>query len=142
MNSVQDGHGPDRPSDTAVGKVELVISTLLRVGVSVSLAIVVIGTVVSFVHHPDYLHSRDEFARLTRPGAAFPSSLTEVAAGLADLRGQASITVGLLVLLITPVLRVAVSIFAFLFQRDLAFVVITTAVLIFLLLSFVLGHVE
>jgi len=56
--------------------------------------------------------------------------------------GQGIVVVGLLVLLITPVLRVAVSIIAFLVERDRAFVFFTTTVLLLLLLSFVLGRVE
>jgi uncharacterized membrane protein len=47
---------------------------------------------------------------------------------------------GLLLLIATPVLRVAVSILAFVYQRDRAFVAITSIVLALLLTSFVLGR--
>jgi len=46
---------------------------------------------------------------------------------------------GLLVLIATPVTRVAVSIVAFIRMRDRRYVVITTVVLALLLLSFFLG---
>ena len=130
-----------RTAGARVRKVELLISRLLRLGVTVSLVIVVGGTVVSFVHHPDYVSAPAELKRLTQPGAAFPHTVAEVANGVAQLRGQAIVAVGLLVLLATPVARVAVSIFAFLYERDRVFVAMTTAVLLLLLLSFLLGRV-
>lgn len=125
-----------------VRQAELLISNILRIGVAASLVIIVGGTVLSFVHHPNYVSAPSELQRLTRPGAAFPHTLAEVLAGVAHLRGQAIVVVGLLVLLATPVARVAVSIFAFMYQRDRVFVVLTTTVLLLLLLSFAVGGVE
>lgn len=125
-----------------VRKVELVISTTLRTGVITSIVIIVAGTLISFAHHPGYLYNQAEFQRLTKPGAAFPCTLGEVVAGVRQVRGQAIVAVGLLVLLITPVVRVAISVFAFLLERDHAFTIITIVVLALLLLSFVLGRVE
>lgn len=125
-----------------VRKAELLISSILRIGVATSLVIIVSGTLVSFVHHPDYASAPSELQRLTQPGAAFPHTLAEVVDGIAKLRGQAIVVVGLLVLLATPVARVAVSILAFMYQRDRIFVILTTTVLFLLLLSFVLGRVE
>ena len=49
---------------------------------------------------------------------------------------------GLLLLIATPVTRVAVSIFAFVYEKDRVFVIITIIVLSLLLLSFFLGRVE
>ena len=127
------------PDLEKVRRVELVISNLLRGGVAISLFVVTAGTALSFVHHPEYVSSRAELARLTRPGAAFPQTLGQVAAGVRDGRGQAIATVGLLLLVATPVVRVAVSVLAFVYERDWTFVAITAAVLALLLLSFLLG---
>jgi uncharacterized membrane protein len=130
------------PHNDRVRKVELAISMLLRVGVVASLFIVVFGTALSFVHHPEYMRSRAELQRLTRPGAAFPRTPGQVWRGLRELSGQAVVIVGLLLLVATPVMRVAVSILAFVYQKDRVFTIITTIVLILLLLSFFLGRVE
>ena len=46
---------------------------------------------------------------------------------------------GLILLIATPVARVAVSVLVFVVERDGAFVLITLFVLILLLLSFLLG---
>jgi uncharacterized membrane protein len=56
------------------------------------------------------------------------------------LRGQAIIALGLLILIATPVMRVAISIIAFAIQRDYTFVAITCVVLALLCISFLMGH--
>lgn len=121
---------------------ERIISNLLRIGVSLSLLILVGGTVLSFVHHPEYLRSRPELHNLTGHGAAFPHSMEQVWAGLKEGRGQAVVVVGLLLLIVTPVLRVAVSVVSFAMQHDWMFVGIASAVLCLLILAFLLGAVE
>jgi uncharacterized membrane protein len=115
---------------------------LLRAGVLFSLVLVFIGTVLTFFHHPGYMTSSTDLERLTKPGAAVPHTVSEVMQGTLDLQGQAIVAMGLLLLIATPVLRVAVSIFAFVYQEDRTYTLITTFVLILLLLSFILGKVE
>ena len=124
-----------------VRQVELLISTLLRVGVLVSLAVVVGGTIFTFVHHCDYLSKRESLVAVTGPNADFPHTMSDVLDGVIHRQGRAIIMLGLLLLIATPVLRVAVSIFAFVYERDPTYVAITTVVLLLLLLSFVLGKV-
>jgi uncharacterized membrane protein len=136
----RDRGSPAMPDhDERARAVELLISTLLRVGVGASLAVIAAGVLLSFLHHPDYVSSAAELQRLTRPGAAFPHTLPEVAAGLHEFRGRAVVMVGLLLLIATPVLRVAVSILIFVYERDWVFVLITSVVLMVLLASFLLG---
>lgn len=126
-------------AERRVRQVELIISNLLRLGVASSLALVIAGTVLVFIHHPGYFSSPDDLQRLTQPGAAFPHTWSGVMTGIAELRGQAVIMAGLLVLIATPILRVAVSILAFIHQKDRTFAFITLAVLCLLVLSFLLG---
>ena len=127
------------PDPAKVRAVELLISRLLRAGVVTSLAVIVSGTVLSFVHHPEYLSSPPALPRLTSPGAAILRTPRDVLQGLIHLRGQAVVVVGLLLLVATPVLRVAVSILGFVYERDPAFVAVTSVVLALLILSFILG---
>jgi len=128
--------------DHRVRQVELLISRLLRIGVLVSLCIIILGMILSFSHHLGYRESADELKHLTSDDAEFPHTLPQVWQGLRHVQGRAVVTLGLLVLIATPVMRVAVSIFAFLYERDRRFVVITSLVLAMLLLSFLLGKVE
>lgn len=125
--------------DQGAGRTEVMISYLLRSGVVASLLIVAAGTILSFVHHPDYLRSPAAYVRLTSPPASPFRNLAGIVDGLRHARGQAVVTVGLLVLVATPVLRVAASIGLFALQRDRAFVAVTSLVLALLVTSFVLG---
>jgi len=110
--------------------------------VTASIVTILAGVVLMFVHHPSYLHAEADLARLTSPGAAFPHEIGDVAVGLAAGRGQAVVALGLLLLIATPIFRVAVSIAGFAIERDWSFVLITSVVLAVLLVSFWLGRVE
>ena len=125
-----------------VRRVELLISVLLRVGVSISLSVVVLGTIFTFIHHHDYLSSRTAMPDVTGDAAKFPHTISEVIHGVRDLQGRSIVLLGLLLLIATPVMRVAVSIFAFVYEHDRTYVIITAIVLALLLLSFVLGRAE
>ena len=132
-----DAKDPRRARDEQA--LETGIAGVLRVGVTASLVLVVAGTVVSFVHHPDYLRSLVALERLTQPGIA-PHSISEVVEGLRAGRGQAIVALGLLLLLATPVLRVALSLALFVRSRDRAFAALTLLVLALLFLSLALGR--
>ena len=82
----------------------------------------------------------------TRPGGlspervlAFPQTPGEIGAGLLALHPQAIIALGLVLLIATPVVRVAVSIVSFALEHDRKYVVITCIVLTILLFSIILG---
>lgn len=133
---------PPASADDKVRRVELLISVLLRAGVIVSLVLILSGMALAFFHHPVYASSPVEKVRLTSPGAVFPRTLTQVVEGMQRFSGRAFVVAGLLVLIATPVMRVAVSVVGFIYQRDRAYIVITSIVLALLLLSFMLGKVE
>ena len=104
-----------------------------------SLVTILAGLIIMFVHHPGHLQSPADLVRLTRFGAEFPHTLRGVGEGLLAGRGQAVAAAGLLLLILTPILRVAVSVLMFALERDRPFVLITAAVLAALVLSFLLG---
>ena len=137
-----DAHATASPAVDRVRRVELLISVLLRTGVITSLSVVILGMIISFARHNDYFRSPDSFTQLTRSDATFPHTIPAVLSGVRQLRGQALVMLGLLLLIATPVMRVAVSIVAFMYERDLTYVIITSMVLLLLLLSFVLGRGE
>lgn len=120
---------------------EVLISNLLRLGVLLSLGLVSVGILLTFLHHPDYFSSVQALERLTTPERG-PHDLADVLGDVMSARGQAFVMVGLLVLMATPVMRVALSLLVFGRQRDRAFVTVTAVVLTLLLLSFVLGAGE
>ncbi len=126
--------GPPEPT-----WVDETISRLLRWGVATAITVVVIGVVVTFVHHPSYLSSRVALARLTSAQATFPHTVRSVALGVRHREGQLIVMAGLLLLIATPVARVALSIGIFALEKDRFYVAITAVVLLLLLLSFLLG---
>ena len=122
--------------------VELHISWVLLGGVVVSMATVLVGLVLTFVQHPEFLRSATELQRLAGPGAAFPHTLGQVVRGVAAGSGQAIMVLGLGLLVATPILRVIISLAGFAAQRDYTYTAFTAAVLIVLMFSFLLGKVE
>lgn len=128
--------------DPRVRMVELTISGLLRIGVLSSFAIVVLGAVLSFVQHGQWLWGKQQLPALISSGAKFPHSARDVFGGAVHFDGPSLVMVGLLLLIATPVMRVAISVLAFVYQKDRRFVIITCIVLALLLTSFVLGHGE
>lgn len=127
-------------SHRRVQRLELAISYLLRAGVICSLAVVLIGIAASAVQHPAWVNGTVTIRQVLSSGRSPFSTWSEVIAGVLGGNGQAIVMFGLLVLVGTPVMRVALSIGLFAYQRDRVFVAITTFVLVLLLLSFVLGR--
>jgi uncharacterized membrane protein len=123
-------------------RVEFLISRILLGGVLVSMATVLVGLVLMFVHHPEDLTSIKDLQRLTAPDAKFPHTPAEVAHGIATGRGQAIVALGLVLLIATPILRVAISMIGFGIERDWVYTAISATVLILLAVSFLLGRAD
>ena len=128
--------------DPLMRRLEILISNVLRVGVIASVALIVVGMVLVFVQHPAYVNSSDELPNIVSSKAIFPHTLDALLAGVRNFQGEAIVTLGLLVLMGTPVTRVAVSILAFIYNRDRVYTVITAAVLTLLFISLLLGRIE
>jgi uncharacterized membrane protein len=121
--------------------VHTAIVTVLRVGVVLSIAIMLVGMAVAFVDHPEHFTSPSALVALTSPKAHFPNTLLDVISGVRRGSGQAIVMAGLLVLIATPVARVALSVVVFVKVRDRIYAAITSIVLMILLISFGVGLV-
>src|SRR5690242_6385282 len=112
-------------------QVEVIVGNLLRVGVLVSAAVVLLGAVLYLAQEgtkvPDYGKFHGEPPGLEHVGAIFR--------GAARFEGRYVIQLGILLLVATPVARVALTVFAFAWQRDRLYVAVTLFVLAVLLLS-------
>lgn len=108
--------------------VEVVVSKWLRVGVLASAAVILTGLLL-------FLISGDS----GYPEKTFPTSLAGIYSGLLSLKSYAIILTGLIMLIVTPVLRVFISIFVFLHERDYLYVGITIVVFLILVASFFIG---
>lgn len=112
-------------------QVERAISVLLRAGVLLAALVVVVGGILYLAHHgsarPNYHAFQSESADLRSPGLVIRSASSG--------RSDAIIQLGLLLLILTPITRVAFSVVAFAFERDRMYVVMTLIVLGVLLYS-------
>jgi uncharacterized membrane protein len=116
--------------------VEELIGTLLRVGVTLAAAVVLFGGTVYLVRHglaaPQYHVFVGEPTDLRRLSGIVKDALAFRARGLIQL--------GLLLLIATPIARVAFSVAAFALQGDRLYVVVTLIVLAVLMYSLTGGH--
>lgn len=119
--------------------IERLISIVLRTGVLLSMAVILLGVALTFAHHPDYFRSRPALGELTDATLTYPHTLRDVASGVAALRGQAIVMAGILLLIATPIVRVGMSTALFLAERDRLYAAITFVVLVLLLVSLLVG---
>jgi uncharacterized membrane protein len=129
-----------------ITRMELAISSVLRWGVLVSAFVVLVGILAfalthttGYAHVPPH-HLRDLLAYHQERGPAyFPTAVHEVVAGALAGKPYAIIAFGIILLIATPVVRVAMSVLFFLAVRDWLYVVITLIVLTVLLGSLFTG---
>src|SRR5512136_10198 len=110
---------------------ESVISALLLCGVVSSALVVLAGGVIYLMRHglesPDYSVFHGQPPDLRSPRGIVADTMA--------LRGRGLIELGLLLLIATPLARVAFSVFGFLRQKDYTYVFVTLIVLALLLFS-------
>ncbi|WP_334330328.1 DUF1634 domain-containing protein [Companilactobacillus sp. HBUAS59699] len=109
-------------------QVELVIGKILRIGVITSAIVVMIGIIMYFVNGGGGYDG------------SFPRRFAAIFSGIAAGKAYAVIMLGIFLLILTPVLRVVVSIYAFYKEHDNLYVIITTVVLIILIFAMMMGY--
>ena len=107
-----------------------IIGGILQIGVLLSSAVIILGLILLPFRPGGLSPQRIE---------TFPHTFGELWPELAAFHPQAIIVLGLLLLIATPVMRVAVSVIAFWLEHDRRFVIITLIVLGILIASFFLG---
>jgi uncharacterized membrane protein len=130
----------------SITRMELVISYVLRGGVLLSAAIILCGFALGAVtrdtgYAPIRSHHLSDmlaFHQRVGPGY-FPTAPAAVVQDALGGKPYAIIGLGMLLLIATPVLRVALSVIFFVVERDWLYVGITVFVLTVLLLSLVAG---
>jgi uncharacterized membrane protein len=115
---------------------QVIIGWILRAGVTISMLIVFIGGVFFVYRHgnsiPDYhvfkgvpwfIHNTDGIINATL-----------------NFKGQAIIQLGIILLIATPVIRVAFSAIGFIIEKDYLYTAITLIVLLIIVGSMLSGH--
>ena len=132
------------PQADPLTRMELGISYALRGGVLLSAAVILIGILMlGWTGKTGYgsvvAHRLDDLLAYRGAASHFPTEPRAVMEGIRADRPYAFITLGLLLLIATPVVRVALSVAFFLAQADWLYVGITLSVLAVLILSFLAG---
>lgn len=120
---------------------ELFLGKFLRFGVMLSCTVTLLGGLFYICQKkgvlPDYSPTSDD---LPFPGVKEElRSFSSIWQGILELDGASIIQFGVIILIATPVLRVAISAIAFLIEKDYMYVVITLIVLGIILMNMLLG---
>ena len=122
-----------------------VIAYVLRIGVVISVILILVGTVLLFLQGSSNGFTIGELAST---GSKINSSLfsfSDIVNGLLSYQGLDFMLIGLIVLIITPIARVIASVLSFMYERNWLYVVITLIVFIDILIAIfvvpgLLGH--
>jgi uncharacterized membrane protein len=116
-------------------RMDEIMGRLLRTGVILAAAFVLAGGGVYVVRHPEPVTNYRVFQGEPEELRTVPGIIHEALA----LHGRGLIQFGLLILIATPIARVAFSVVAFLYQRDWTYVAVTLVVLGLLIYSLLGG---
>jgi uncharacterized membrane protein len=114
-------------------RVENIIANLLRSGVLLSAAVVLCGAVIYLARHG---HSPADYG-MFRGEPTDLRTISGIIRNAAGGHGRGIIQLGLLLLIATPVARVAFAVFGFAAERDRMYVAFTLIVLAVLLYSLI-----
>lgn len=136
MNEAADEERPLTVRDSRDEQIELVIGRLLQIGVLVAAVVVLIGGAMLLAHHGGSLASFSQF----RGEDSVLKSIGSIVHGVLRGDSRAIVQLGLVLLIATPVARVALTLGAFLLQRDRLYIAITALVLALLLYGLIWGR--
>lgn len=122
--------------DKAEQRMDEIIGRLLQAGVILAGALVLAGGAVYLARHSTPATNYEVFQGEPEGLRTLSGIFREALA----LRGRGLIQFGLLILIATPITRVAFSVAALLYQRDWRYVVVTLIVLGLLVYSLLGGH--
>jgi len=115
---------------------QVIIGWILRAGVTVSMLIVFIGGVLFVWRHGQSIPDYGKFKGVPD----FINNTSGVISGALNFKGQAIIQLGIMLLIATPILRVAFSAIGFILEKDYLYTVLTIVVLLIILASMLSGQ--
>lgn len=119
-------------SDIAI---ERMVSIVLRTGVLLSALVVLAGGLYYLARHGNEIADYRTF----RGQPSIDRVIAEIARGAIDLRARSIMQMGVLLLIATPIARVACCLLGFALERDGKYVAITAIVLAVLFYSLISG---
>jgi uncharacterized membrane protein len=123
---------PFQPQPWRDRRIEIILGNLLRTGVLISAAVVLLGASIYLSRHA---HEPADY-RVFRGEPSEYRTIRGVIQSVISGEGRGLIQLGLLLLIATPIARVAFSVAGFAIERDRLYVAFTLLVLAILLYSF------
>jgi uncharacterized membrane protein len=117
--------------------IQSLIGKVLRAGMGISISIVFIGGVFYIYRHGHAITDYKKFKGVPD----FVQHASGLFNGAVQLKGQAIIQLGIILLIATPILRVIASAIGFVLERDYMYVGISLLVLFIIFISLINGHV-
>lgn len=114
---------------------QAIIGWVLRLGVMISMSVVVFGGAVYLYRHGHSIPNYSSFNGV--PGFVHPQGIID---GIMAFRGRSIIQAGIIMLVATPILRVMCSFIGFIFERDYMYILITLVVLLIIFISMLSGY--
>ena len=112
-------------------EMEMVIGNLLRAGVIIAAATVFLGGIIYLLHHGFTTANYQVFQH----EPSYLCNIQGILGNASSFHGRGLIQLGLILLIATPIARVALSIFAFARKRDTLYVIVTFIVFCILIYS-------
>ncbi len=115
---------------------QLLLGKVLRAGMIISTSIVFIGGIFYLYRHGHTIADYKDFKGVP----AFVATAGGIIDGVLNLKGQAIMQLGIILLIFTPILRVMFSAVGFILEKDYLYVGISMLVLLIIFASLMSGH--
>jgi uncharacterized membrane protein len=115
---------------------QAIIGWVLRIGVIVSVSVVIFGGIIYLYRHGSEAPNHKNF--IAQPSFV---QLNGIIQGIIDFHGRSIIQAGIILLIATPILRIVFSTISFALERDRLYVTISLLVLLIIFLSSISGHI-
>jgi uncharacterized membrane protein len=114
----------------------LLLGQVLRAGTIISITVVLFGGIIYLHRHGHATAGYNTFVGIP----AFVQHFRGLVFGILNLKGQAIIQTGIILLIATPILRVVFSTIGFVLEKDYMYVGISLLVLLIIFMSMLSGH--
>lgn len=106
---------------------QLIIGNLLRYGVWISLSVAFIGGIIYLLNHGNEL---ENYSTFYENDTNIFKVIINIYNGVIQGQGESIILLGIILLFITPILRLLISLIVFYFEKDYLYVFITMIVIL------------
>lgn len=115
---------------------QLIIGNLLRYGVWISLSVAFMGGIIYLLNHGNEL---ENYSIFYENDTNIFKAIINIYNGVVQGQGESIILLGIILLFITPILRLLISLIVFYFEKDYLYVFITMIVILIIGTSIFFG---